>query len=923
MRTRGAALALGVLLTVALLAPGTAVAASEGTGLYVGPTALPWVENQVTIDVALGLARGEVHQRFWNNTGGPVEAIYVFPLPTGAVVTGMSLDVAGTHLDGIVAPRPAAVAAYERAIAGGRAVALTERERPGVYTQSIAGIPAGGTVVVTLRWQARLTRHQGEWELAHPLVVGPRYTPGAATGAPTVGAGTSPDTDRAPDASRITPPRERAATTRFVVTATLHDAGAVSSPTHTLALGHADDAVVATIDDPRGNRELVLRWRRAGLAVVRAFAEPGAAGTYVAVMVEPPATAAPPRHTPRSWLIAIDRSASMQGAAAAQARRLAHAMVASLGPGDRAAVVAIGAAPRWLGADAAARATLDDRIDHLPTTTGDLTAGLAATLARLPATPPAAVVLITDGLVADDAAAIARASAARAVVHPVGVGAAPNRWLLEAIAAGTGGSAHVAIDPDDAEVIAAEVVAAADAQPVAVDWRRPSVTEAEPGRAVVVPGGSLLIIAVDPTGEVGRAAGVAGGPAPEVEVMVAGARVRAAIELRAGADLATEWARQRITRLEASGQGAAATRLALERGLVSSTTALVAIGPTQADVVRSTVTVPLPLPAGLRPDSLAGGAGDVFDATVENRLTESPVGGNTTATGTGTTAGGGGTAAGGADGGGSWTTDTDRPPAKKLPAPDPRPTAVGPARDKTKPPAPTTPTPPTDDGTGAAQDTVRGQGGHGAGRDGDRAGGVDTGEAGGLDNEDANTDDEDEGRYVDRAPTKVSEATTSSAPATGADADFELDAAPAYRSYATAAGEAVMLGRPGGRGLALSVGLGARVDEVAPAGQLSLALARRLGRTGLFTGLRLDVTGAPSADRPLSAALLVTLVRHLGGVFVLDAGLGPAYDGRAGLGYAAGLTLGRGPLGLGLRLSGAATTGPDAAAVTGGLTVGF
>lgn len=921
MRTRGAALALGLLLTVALLAPGTAVAASEGTGLYVGPTALPWVENQVTIDVALGLARGEVRQRFWNNTGGPVEAIYVFPLPTGAVVTGMSLDVAGTRLDGIVAPRPAAVAAYERAIAGGRAVALTERERPGVYTQSIAGIPAGGTVVVTLRWQARLTRHQGEWELAHPLVVGPRYTPGAATGAPTLGAGTSPDTDRAPDASRITPPRDRAATTRFVVTATLHDAGAVSSPTHTLALGHADDAVVASIDDPRGNRELVLRWRRAGLALVRAFAEPGAAGTYVAVMVEPPATAAPPRHTPRSWLIAIDRSASMQGAAAAQARRLAHAMVASLGPGDRAAVVAIGAAPRWLGADAAARAALDDRIDHLPTTTGDLTAGLAATLARLPTTPPAAVVLITDGLVADDAATIARARSARAVVHPIGVGAAPNRWLLEAIAAGTGGSAHVALDPDDAEVIAAEVVAAADAQPVAVDWRRPSVTEAEPGRAVVVPGGSLLIIAVDPTGEVGRAAGVAGGPAPEVEVMVAGARVRAAIELRAGGDLATEWARQRITRLEASGQGAAATRLALERGLVSSTTALVAIGPTQADVVRSTVTVPLPLPAGLRPDSLAGGAGDVFDATIENRITEPPVGGNTT-TGTGTTAG-----SAGADGGGTWTTDTDRPPAKppakKLPAPDPRPTARD-ERDKTKTPAATPPTPPTDDGTGAAPDSVRGQDGHGAGRDGEGDGVGDAGGSAGLDAEDANRDDDEaEVDDVERTPTRVSEATTSSAPATGVDADFELDAAPAYRSYATAAGEAVVLGRPGGRGLALSLGLGARVDEAAPAGQLSLSLARRLGRTGLFTGLRLDVTGAPSADRPLSAALLVTLVRHLGGVFVLDAGLGPAYDGRAGLGYAAGLTVGRGPLGLGLRLSGAATSGPDAAAVTGGLTVGF
>jgi len=44
----------------------------------------------------------------------------------------------------------------------------------------------------------------GAFELVVPTVVGPRFVPGAPTGAS--GTGWSPDTTRVPDASRITPP---------------------------------------------------------------------------------------------------------------------------------------------------------------------------------------------------------------------------------------------------------------------------------------------------------------------------------------------------------------------------------------------------------------------------------------------------------------------------------------------------------------------------------------------------------------------------------------------------------------------------------------------------------------------------------------------------------------------------------------------
>jgi hypothetical protein len=551
-------------------------------------------------------------------------------------------------------------------------------------------------------------------------------------------------------------------------------------------------------------------------------------------------------------------------------------MVASLGPGDRIAVVAIGAAPRWSGADATSRAAVDRAIDTLPRTGGDLTRGLAATLARLPASPPTAVALVTDGLVADDAAAIARATAAKVTIHPVGVGAAPNRWLLEAIAAGTGGSAHVAIDPDDAEIIAAELVAAADARPIEVDWRRPAVTDAEPGRPTVVPGGAALIVAIDPAA-----------PAPppgartlgEVEVVLGGERLRAPIELASGSELATEWARLRITRLEAAGRRADAERLALARGLVSSTTALLAVGPTIGDAVQSTVTVPLPLPAGQRADSLAGAAGDVFDLEASGDVLAGPTGGA------------------GADA--------------------PRPT---PPRD----PMTEQPTKPKQ-GVAATGAEER-DGATDEDRGGERGPRRELDDADGAGDDDAEPDDvtgDDRASTTSATGTRAPTVATAPPPAAG-DRVFESRAGSAdaeVMSVESIEGRSALAG--GRHGVTLSLGLGARLDERAPTGRIALAVERRLARTPFRAGLRLDLLAAPSADRPLSAALLLSIARDLGSLFVLDAGVGPAYDGRAGLGYAAGLTFGRGPVGLGVRFSSAATAGADPRAVTGGLTVGF
>jgi Ca-activated chloride channel family protein len=858
---RGLIVLVATGLLLAVVRP--AAAASDGTGMWFGPTPAPWVESDVTIDVRMGLAHGVVKQTFKNPGARAAEAVYVFPLPTGAAITAMRIEVGGEVVQATIAPRPTAQSAYEAAVVAGRAAALIERERPGVYTQSIAAVPGGGEVTVTLEWRARLDRSGGNWELAHPMVVGPRYVPGTATGAPTRGGGTSVDTKRAPDASRVTPPAQRDATTPFRFQLTLDEAQEVTSPTHELQI----EAQTVRVSDNRGNRELIVRWRGGASTGVRAMAEPAAGGgAYVAVLIEPAAEIARARTTPRSWLVAIDRSASLDGAGAAQARLIAHSLIGELRDEDHVAVAAIGTTPRFVRATAAERGRAIAAVDRLGKGTADLTAGLGPTLASLPRSPAPTVVLITDGLVADDTAAIARAAAAGVVIHTVGVGAAPNRWLLEAIAARTGGTSHVVAGADEAQALAAALARAEAPLPVTVDWRKPTVTEAEPLRPLALAGAATLIVALDRKGV----------PDGEVEVAIGSRKLRAKIERVAGNALATEWARQRVGRLWAAGDHDGATRLAVERGIVSPTTALVAVGEPGGDAVRSTVTVPVPLPAGVRREALDRRLGDVDDV---DALDPRP----------------------------TVKLDERKPPPikpadtgkEKTGKKAPRPTRAGgsgskPAADRPQTGAEPPPDVADRDGTG------------------DAAGAIDPGSHTVVTETDSTQTGEDR---VGAAPPPPPSAPPSGGGASDEESYDDDSGEMLYTSGALA--EQSVIGRHIGRRYAtVGAHVGARIDDPSVGGLLSLGLHQRV-TSRLALGLAFDLGLAPAAEEPVVGNLMLDVTRSAARVLELHLGAGLSWSGDLGFGYRLGVGRSFGGISIGFRLSGALT--PEQAPVTLGV----
>jgi len=177
---------------------------SSGTA---APGILPLKHTEVKAEISGFVAEVRVTQVFGNPSDSPIEAVYVFPLPENSAVNEMTLTVADRVIKGQIKKREEARQVYEKAKAEGRTAALLDQERPNIFTQSVANIPPGHEIRVTIKYIQDLAYDDGEYKFVFPMTIGPRYIPGQAKGKS--GTGWSPDTDAVVDASRITPPVTR------------------------------------------------------------------------------------------------------------------------------------------------------------------------------------------------------------------------------------------------------------------------------------------------------------------------------------------------------------------------------------------------------------------------------------------------------------------------------------------------------------------------------------------------------------------------------------------------------------------------------------------------------------------------------------------------------------------------------------------
>lgn len=304
---------------------------------------LPLKAMDVKSKIAGLVSHVTLRQTFVNSFDEPIEATYIFPLPSRAAVTGFRMEVNGREITGEIVERGEARETYDQAIADGHRAAIAEEERSGVFTTRVGNLMPGEEAIVRLTITGPLPYVDGEAEFRFPLVVAPRYMPGKALAGDSVGDGVAPDTDAVPDASRISPPVLLPGFPNPVSLQLEVEVDPLELPLTALrsslhaALSESEGRVHTVRLQPgeRLDRDFILRFQLGEDSIGSSLAVND--GTFQLTLVPPISTSKAQR--PRDVVFVLDRSGSMDGWKIIAARRAAARMVDSLSDRDNLGVL--------------------------------------------------------------------------------------------------------------------------------------------------------------------------------------------------------------------------------------------------------------------------------------------------------------------------------------------------------------------------------------------------------------------------------------------------------------------------------------------------------------------------------------------------------------------------------------------------------
>jgi Ca-activated chloride channel family protein len=427
------------------------------------------------IDVDLTVSgptlRARVTQIFRNTTQDWVEAVYVYPLPSGGAVDTLKMVVGDRVIIGDIKERQQAKIIYEQAKQNGQKAALTEQERPNIFTNSVANIGPGETVLVQIEYQEPVHQTGNEFSLRLPMVVGPRYNPAPVVQSvdfrPDGGWGAS-KSDPVPDRDRISPevldPARHLPVNPTSITVRLQAGfplGEVNSHHHAIKTESPDAStrIIRLADGAvPANRDFELTWKLAAEKApsVGLFREHVGDSDYLLAFVTPPSVEqAEKKPMPREVIFVIDNSGSMGGVSIIQAKASLIYALGRLQPGDRFNVIRfdhtmdvlfptpvpadrehLGQATSFVGALQANGGT--EMVPAMRAALADTSGGDSSYLRQ--------VVFLTDGAIGNEQQLFETISAlrGRSRIFMVGIGSAPNTYLMtRAAELGRGAFTHI------------------------------------------------------------------------------------------------------------------------------------------------------------------------------------------------------------------------------------------------------------------------------------------------------------------------------------------------------------------------------------------------------------------------------------------------------------------------------------------------
>jgi Ca-activated chloride channel family protein len=436
-----------------------------------GLVPLPVVDMEVRLEVTGMLVHGTVRQSFDNPTAEVIEAVYLFPLPESAAVHHMEMRIGPRRIVSMIQEREEAKRTYEKARQEGKKAALVEQERPNLFTTSAANINPGESIVVTLEYLQEVEYADGEFGLHFPLTFTPRFVPpslgsAALQAAARVVPGVHeagrwigsviPDETVVPDWRRITPRFAHArspSAPRARISAKIlpgFPLGDVDCPSHEVRSRWEGDALV--IEPVQGtvlaDRDFRIRWQPLlGPAPQSAlFVEEREDGRYALMMLLPPADdVGDGIGLPTETLFIVDISSSMAGPSIGQAREALVAALERLRPEDTFAILAFNDGIRIYRSDfeqatSGAVSEAQAWARNLEATGGTmifpaLERGLEMVQASRSGRAQR-MIFLTDGAVGNEEQVLRSivANLGPIRLHTIGIGSAPNRYLMRKMA---------------------------------------------------------------------------------------------------------------------------------------------------------------------------------------------------------------------------------------------------------------------------------------------------------------------------------------------------------------------------------------------------------------------------------------------------------------------------------------------------------
>jgi len=307
-----------------------------------GQSVCPLKHTGVQAEISGALGRVTVTQEFQNPFPVKIEAVYAFPLPPDAAIDDMTMLIGERTIRARIKRREEARAIYDAARKSGHVAGLLDQERPNIFTQAVANIMPGAKVRIAISYVETVPYESGQYRFEFPMVVGPRYIPGSATGKQ--GGGWAPDTDQVPDASRITPlvtPEGTRAGHDISIEVKL-DAGmpleSLESPTHDTAIDRPDQrrAVVRLKDKAViPNKDFILKYSIAGRSIGDAvLTHYDQRGGFFTLLLQPPERVAVSQVLPKELIFVLDTSGSMGGFPIEKAKETMSLALDGLHPQD-------------------------------------------------------------------------------------------------------------------------------------------------------------------------------------------------------------------------------------------------------------------------------------------------------------------------------------------------------------------------------------------------------------------------------------------------------------------------------------------------------------------------------------------------------------------------------------------------------------